>query len=1053
MADNFVRKLSVLLVLLCSPADAKRRPIPHRPSAIEQSSRKLKPVHKFYIESFLHKYIPQTITCLYLRCMVPSVCLQIKFAAHFKLYSRALINKRTKWKPLHKIHPIQRLNFAHQRVYQSGLKLTDLCYIQGEEEHEPVPLLKSEKLITKASGQILFLFDFHHVGYRKEYSEYSCINNVWVFGLSTHVILNLTIHQISFQSHLTECTLVQLRIQMALGKKGVKDVIPHFNNWIRNSWELKEPMQSNSYIFCGQHSMFSIFPYFTNIDIRIISTRYVALKFHASFAVMDHAVVYSAETNDFSEPKPYAAYALKNNIFSLTYHLLVRKVNHIFIKKSKQVSFHSVIYDGPGFLSPSAAQMREYESVSSFQCLVRILARAVFKDMIGYFVFHSKPTKVYQTFRPSNISDVPVNLPDRHCVLVVCVVLLQAKTGYRVNVTLTQMTYDGEKSLTCKYGGLLGAEDCCEIYSESVTVCKNHDSTVELSRSFYSQNASFKLVHFWYPPYSRIHVSLVASATECKAVQVDICTLYYLCDPKHLYNQWNSPECVSYLKGVSKSSALHLKGSKNNNWLAVSGKQDSCYVLQEVQTNIIKHFPGRNSPREKEETAVCHFNLLPDMNSDDHFRTRLFLKGVLQRNILPLKIPSFNSSEVTVESVHVQGKSKELCVFTTRHKKRLCRKGIASVLLTSYQGSKQKRLVRGKISVVHQKEFVITGKLLSQSTLSPVSLKLATVFSVNSDSWVDIVVYNSSIKEDGSKPKFLDYPTLIIPSLVKEGYDIIEHSPFPHQTLHVRYNLPGVSRKYHSHVIMLQLSNKYKQKDIKVTFHTMACYFFDVYSEKFNWKSEVTLSNILSNKFISLAGSFPNFKLFPTSTIDQRKRNLLEALWIDDNFQISSNSSEEFERTGWTRRKFGLCYLRIGGQKIPMTCSLIPLEPFGEETQPRSYWLFTKHTTRLDVLRFYLGSSDLENITIFSWKEAFKICKFRKGTLPTFTKRNELDEVMSLMKLREEAKYVEGIFIGIHAAAEKQVARHASFSDNCSLWCQHSASWIRLKPTDLKQEI
>ena len=721
----------------------------------------------------------------------------------------------------------------------------------------------------------------------------------------------------------------------------------------------------------------------------------------------------------------------------------MRKVNHILIKKSKKVSFHSVIYDGPGFLSPSAAQMREYESVSSFQCLVHILTKAVLKDIIGYFVFHSKPTKIHQTFWTSNISDVLVILPDWHCVLVVCIVLLQAKTGYRVNATLTQMSYDEEKSLTCKYGGLLGAEDCCEIYSESVTVCKNHDNSVELSRSFYSQNASLKLVLFWYPHYSRVNASLIASVTKCKALQIDICTLYYLCNPKHyLYNQWSSPECVSYLKGVTKSSALHLEGSKNNNWLVLSGKQDHCYILQVVQKNVIKHFPGRNSPREKEETAVCHFNLLPDMNSDDHFRTRLFLKGVLQRNNLPLSIPSLNLSKVTVESVHMQGKLKALCVFTIQHKMRLCSNGSASVLLTSYQGSRQKRLVVGKISVVHQKEFVIKGELQSQSTLPSLLLKLATAFSVNSDSWVDIIVCNSSTKQDGSKPKFLDYPTLIIPSLIEGGYDIIKYSPLPHREIYPMFYVKEVARKYRSHVIMLQLSNIYKQKDTKVTVHTMTCYRYDPYSEMFNWKSEVTLSNILNNRFISLAGIIPQFKLFPTSAIDQQKHYLLEALWIDDNFQsfshFSSNSSEEFMRSGLTKWKFGMCYLRIGGQKFPMTCSFIPAEPFGEETQLRSYWLFTKHTTHLYGLRYFLGTSHLKNITIFSWKEAFKICKFRKGTLPTFTKRHELDEVMSLMKLREEAKYVEGIFIGLQGAAEKQVARPAAFLDNCILSCQTS---------------
>ncbi len=306
MADNFgcniVKKLSILSVLLCSLVDAKYMPVTHTGSAIEQTSGIFKQVHKFYIESFLHKYIPQIITCLYLRCMVPSIFLQTKFATYFKKYGKALANTRTKWKHLHDRK--QRSN----SLYQSRIKLTDLCYIQAVNEDYPAFLLKSEELITKASGQILFLFDLHHVPY---HSKYSCFNNVWVFGLNTHVILNLTIHKISFQSHLTECTLEQLKIQMALGNKRVKDVIFDFTHWSKNSWELQEPMQSNSYIFCGQHSMFSIFPYFANIDVRIISTRYVALKFHASFVLMDHAVVYSAETNYFSEPKPHAAYALK----------------------------------------------------------------------------------------------------------------------------------------------------------------------------------------------------------------------------------------------------------------------------------------------------------------------------------------------------------------------------------------------------------------------------------------------------------------------------------------------------------------------------------------------------------------------------------------------------------------------------------------------------------------------------------------------------------------------------------------------------------------------
>ncbi len=564
---NFCWRLVLSVVVLSWVGKTNSMFSRHTLSAMNKNRGGLKAVYN-YIESYLHTHLPQTS-----RSMIATLLDQMNLAANFQLYSRTRGNQKLLWKYLFLASEIQN-GFGK-------VNLTDVCYTQAENENFPATQLKSDKWVTKASGQILFLFELQSVQH-KGFGLYSCLNHVWMFDLNSHVILNVTIHEISFQSRLLECALEQLKIQMALGVKTVKDVpnplvdwSPEFvDNWkIRNyahTWRditkvLKDELHAKSYIFCGQHSMFSVFPHFRKVDVRIIATRFVAIKFNASFTLLDHSVVYSVETSNFSEPKPVVAYIIRKDLFSFVYHIQVQKVNNLVVKVSRQKLIFFVVFDGPGFLCPIAVATDNTVRVSSFQCLVQLLTSVVSKHMARYLMFFSLPAKVSKIFHADH-ENVSLWLPTEQCKPILCVMSFQAQGSYRVNVTLTKMIFIGDKSLTCKYGGFLVAEETFSRYSESVTVCQNHNYP-QFGRSFYSKNSSLKMVLFWYPHYSIINISVVSSETKCKAVQIDICTIFYLCEPLFLNtNKWNSPECTSHLNEATTLSIV-LKGSKNENYL------------------------------------------------------------------------------------------------------------------------------------------------------------------------------------------------------------------------------------------------------------------------------------------------------------------------------------------------------------------------------------------------------------------------------------------------------------------------------------------------------
>ena len=139
------------------------------------------------------------------------------------------------------------------------------------------------------------------------------------------------------------------------------------------------------------------------------------------------------------------------------------------------------------------------------------------------------------------------------CFYQLCVVSIYAESGQHVNVTILKMTTYELCDRSCRYSGLVAGEKLRDDYSQSDTLCKNHDQANFTSRSFYSYNSSLKLIMYWYKGYSDIKVSVHISQTNCEPLKIDVCKIdTYTCIQSEC-NYFQS-EYNYYLKNVTKYS-------------------------------------------------------------------------------------------------------------------------------------------------------------------------------------------------------------------------------------------------------------------------------------------------------------------------------------------------------------------------------------------------------------------------------------------------------------------------------------------------------------------
>ncbi len=151
-----------------------------------------------------------------------------------------------------------------------------------------------------------------------------------------------------------------------------------------------------------------------------------------------------------------------------------------------------------------------------------------------------------------------------------------------------------------------------------------------------------------------------------------------------------------------------------------------------------------------------------------------------------------------MEGIHFRGTFKEFCVTTSQHNHTKCRNEWMKV--SSYRESVQNKL-EGNVSV-NENYFIIIRER-TQPSMSLQALQIAIFFSVNSDSWVDLVVYNLS-NFDSIGSNFQHYQRQTVSQFFKQ-YDIMANRPFKNS---------DIARKHQRHVVMFQLKDRMKSRTV-----------------------------------------------------------------------------------------------------------------------------------------------------------------------------------------------------------------------------------------------
>ena len=834
--------------------------------------------------------------------------------------------------------------------------------------------------IPKASGRITFQANENimgfYVGYAAVYLTYT-----WIFNVHQSLALNITIETIQFASDYLGCYWARLTVH--------------------NSESLDSP-----FMYCGHQTNFNIYPSYNPVNINIHSYRGSIFTFFALFSIIIK--------NQIGNIKPsalnmniYWIYVTENNyIFSYTFHIKVIKIHYVFLQFSETASFRYEIYDGPGLLSPSVINLGHVYVTSSFQCIAVILAKRKLETEVELVNYTSKSVNIPHVFNiSSNESSFTINVPLRTCFKHYCAIFLFTDEKFHINITLLQIIYKGPTGERCKYGGLVTGEETVTDYKESLTICEFHGGEEHHGLTFFSENSSLILITFWYEHYSEINTTVQVSLTKCITVQLDSCAVQQLCHS--VFNMNNLTRCNSYLKYISQNHLLYHKNFDDLfDFVLFSLQEEECIVIQ---------FRKRTASMGFLFYPQCSIQLLPN-NALQLGREQLQyrVKGSFYSFFYDIGKMK-GKTQLLSDSVAFFGETDNFCfqgsklatftfncIKTTR---RASEKSPVTILKQDYIHLITQKYVKNEYFYIWASQSFYSGS-------NP--LRILIMQTLFSHSWINVVLKHEVNRKMGSTLKDL---------FLTESVSL----PF------IAHNVKNLGRRW-DHFILLKLDEKITDVhklmlSVKIKSH------FDGQGNgtELSWSSGFNFSHLRDFKLISLPGRVYEAELHTSQMLMHRKsifkNNSLNIIWLHDDFgdtyQSTHFSVDDCSRTkGFSSKPvtFGAClnssspslqkftdcfdamWYQYNVHKVKCLEYTLPKER--NQQHVTHYMIFTHE------FHYMHTQINIESYKM-SWMEASNLCKDAGAMLPYFTSRQDLDQLIRLLKLSRDGFLLEGLFIGL----------------------------------------
>ncbi len=766
---------------------------------------------------------------------------------------------------------------------------------------------------------------------------------VWKFHLDKNMRLNLTFIELSFSSGEQDCKNGNLRV---------------FENLT----------SSHTFYYCGQHPVFGLYPSFSNVLIQL-STSYFTLVQHkvvAEFVSFDRDCVVSHHSTTFGFPsaKQLSVITLRNRITIYHYLVQTKKIYCLVAHVHPELLNHAVVFDGPGSLSEIAEYSGSRFELSSFQCLAKVTVLPHKICVATQFSFTSVSKKQITSLRVTSNSNQSFKISsiDHDAVKVgPFIASLHSEHDHQINVTVTHLHYLGTESQTCQYGGFVTGQHFGDRYKESIPLCKVHGGTKMSNRHFYSDNSSLLIVVFWYKHYSSINISIMATQTKCKALQICPCAYNYYCHPYTL-----SESCRNYIESVNQAN---ISINRKTDYVPPEAESESHFMyfminLADEECLVVQFHPnGTDYLNDPGDSCKMSFVDSPIFVSgkEHHYQILGSFEPVLS-HMGPHKCHSL---------VNFMKDSCSLRESFSVQKGDLANLKCLAENATIYRQEEY----------FNRFSFFITDKTKSPTRLCGFSFDVR--LHPHRKSWIDMQLVRT-VSETQSEITYITQKLQLNDSVSFASiYALKEHS--------VLLSLDQ-EKCSNTNAIRLDLTiflNPGKYPPYR--FH------YDQVNELFHWSNEL-LFRCNTEHLVSLSGKMYEMGVEPMKSNGLDGETLV-VKWIHDAFNTFSYTSYSHAFS---------CNASTDTFITGVCLNFSSANQFG-----RYYVILGKISTIKNI--------EFDSDFMVSWKGGSAICEEIGGDLPYFTNKEEQDELVALMKLSPDVYPMEALFIGLAGVDTQKV--------------------------------
>ena len=572
-------------------------------------------------------------------------------------------------------------------------------------------------------------------------------------------------------------------------------------------------------------------------------------------------------------------------------------------------------------------------------------------------------------------------LPNNRKNVAPLVLSIGIKNGFHVNVSLNiiRQTNRFLPSPDCKFGGVAFFKDSGKIFHEIECICQDFNSSLGINRNVYFFGPSVILILYWYKEYSEIKVALNISNTECQAIIVDPCAAASYCNPctksimvkvceygicKYFCDGGDRTSCKRYLKQITKFTTIKLHTNANKQYgepvhYIFSIPHETCVVFQ-----FRKQLKPISISLPVIDNTKCDISLIPAPVTSGE-ASFSFITGQLDSELLDENLKTTDEPDL---------------VFTN----------FPFDFNVIFQDNP---IYDGDGCCINETKGIIT-KCNNVISASPLDY---TSFLMVSESKSYLYTYHSIAITHRTMPSSQDWvDIMVLKTKTKEKRQIVEYIP-----LSTGWNyifLTKVSDRLEDVLYLTALgvhandSFREYSYDIQID-----CNDYYHYSRSFHWYSELKLFQ--RGYAISLPEKMSDVILISDPNQHLPRVITIKASWLSNNYRNISKQSNLCEHEPYS---------------IPTGIKCLNFSLSGLK---RNYLYFQESYPDESKLTWKINS--FKNLV--SWKETSDLCREAGGYLPIFRSRNELEELISLMKLSEDINPHEAIYIGLNFKNKEKV--------------------------------